>query len=226
MERITKYSKIEQGAVSRIFFVVNGKEVEYKLALVKQASLGDYFNRGVVDGYAWYLCYASPDGKTAISGVYSGGYTGCGTSDFDRSGLVDLAAARYEFVTNDLSEILEKVEVIANSLCEELQRQQDELRERRSAYVNNFGEKTLYSENGFTVAVEFSSNFLSRPDFSLVISTHALVGYLAMRDWFTSDGKFLRSKATKIFGENAEAMLRAVKDKSDKIRREVNVLRY
>ena len=46
MERITKYSKIEQGAVSRIFFVVNGKEVEYKLALVKQASLD--FNRGEI----------------------------------------------------------------------------------------------------------------------------------------------------------------------------------
>lgn len=225
MERVTKYSKIEQGTASRIFFVVDSKEVEYKLTLLKKASFLDFYS-DVADGYVWYLCYATSDGKTAISGVYCGGYAGCGTNDFERGDLVDLEKERYEFVTNDIAKIKSNVNAISCILNKAQEQRVADIREGRRAYMDNFGSKELYNENGFVVEVEFPSNFITRPGYHLGIKTPDREGYLFLRDWFTTDGKFLRSKATKIFGENAEAMLRAVKDKSDKIRREVNVLRY
>lgn len=137
-KKMSREIRVEEGSASRIFVIVEGKEIEFRLTLVKEKSI---WGEG---RYDFRLVYMSENGTVGRS-VYSGGATGCGINLYDMSDTDNRIPAEM-VVTQDIAEIME----VARKQKEEADAEQKAEIEKKVALtekLNSLPRETLLFED-------------------------------------------------------------------------------
>lgn len=143
-KKMSREIRVEEGSASRIFVIVEGKEIEFKLTLVKVPRYwGDEPDK--------LLVYMAEDGTKARS-IYSGGATGCGIKIYDM--ISEEKISKEQVVTQDIAEIIE----FARNQKEEVEKERVAADNKKMELVeklNNLPEETRLWESICEEGIKF-----------------------------------------------------------------------